>query len=62
MLSNLEKAILFHKHEANRFRFFNNETLRREHEWVADALQRMKDYSEKTRNVYKNSLRERYKG
>lgn len=60
MLSELEKAILFHRHESNRFRFFGKEYEKAKHEAIADALKRMMDYSERTRDDYKNSLRKRY--
>ncbi|MGL5015457.1 MAG: hypothetical protein ACRC6V_14410 [Bacteroidales bacterium] len=61
-LSGVEKAILFHKHEANRSRFFG---LRKEEEYHSHMVQmitRMKTYSEKTKDEYANSLWKRLEG
>lgn len=56
-LTDVEKAILFHKHEANRSRFFGMMKQEEYHTYMVGAIQRMKDYSDKTREEYANSLR-----
>ena len=56
-LTDVEKAILLHKHEANRSRFFGMMKQEEYHTWMAGAIQRMKDYSDSTKERYENSLR-----
>ena len=51
-LTDIEKSILFHKHEANRNRFFGMMKQEEYHVYMADAITRMQDYSEKTRDNY----------
>lgn len=61
-LTDVEKAILFHKHEANRSRFFGMMKQEKYHQWMADAIVRMKNYSEATKDDYANSLRKGFEG
>ncbi|UZV39653.1 hypothetical protein APT65_00038 [Trabzonvirus APT65] len=62
MLSDLEKSILFHKHEANRCRFFGHKAGVAYNMFMATALQRLIDYSERTRDGYVQTLRKRLQG
>lgn len=56
-LTDVEKAILFHNHEANRSRFFGMMKQEEYHTYMAGAIKRMKDYSEKTKDNYTTLLK-----
>lgn len=51
-LTDVDKAILFHKHEANRHRFFGMMKEQEYHEWMSKSIRRMQKYSEKTNPKY----------
>lgn len=61
-LTDVEKAILFHKHEANRSRFFGMMKQEEYHTWMVGAIERMEKYSKETMDEYANSLRKRFEG
>ena len=55
-LTDVEKAILFHKHEANRSRFFGMMKQEEYHTWMADSITRMQEYSNRTNDKFKDAL------
>lgn len=61
-LTDVEKAILFHKHEATRNRFFGMMKQEEYHQWMVGAIERMEKYSKETEDEYANSLRKRFEG
>ncbi|MGL4353220.1 MAG: hypothetical protein ACRCTP_04710 [Aeromonas popoffii] len=56
-LTDVEKAILFHEHEAKRNRFFGMMKQEEYHTYMVGAIKRMAKYSELTRDVYAQVVR-----
>lgn len=55
-LTDVDKAILFHNHEANRCRFFGMMKQEEYHIWMAGNIQRMQEYSKSTAPQYTTML------
>ena len=56
-LTDVEKALLLHRHEANRTRFFGMMKENEYHEWMVQSITRMKEYSESTIDDYIATLK-----
>lgn len=57
-LTDVEKAILFHEHEAKCNRFFGKYDQAEYHTYMVGAIQRMAKYSEYTKENYAQALRQ----
>lgn len=55
-LTDVEKAILYHEHEAKRNRFFGMMPGHEYHVYMAGAIRRMKTYSDSTKDKYRDQL------
>lgn len=51
-LTDVEKAILYHQHEANRTKFFGMMKDSEYHFWMVNSIKRMNKYSEETKDGY----------